>query len=1034
MKYYRSHVLVSIDPECIAQGARDVQHALRDELARRSLDEEVQVLETPRIDRCIGGAEMMIYPDGVHYSGITIDDVPGLVEEHFLKGRVVERLLAPVQEVVADEELGPPKPKEVRVVLRNCGLIDPENIEDYIAEDGYQALGKALTEMTSEQVIEEILASGLRGRGGAGFPTGKKWQLARNAPGNPKYLICNADEGDPGAFMNRRVLESDPHSVVEGMIIAGYAIGASQGYIYCRAEYPLAVERLNIAIRQARIYGLLGENILGSDFSFDLEVRMGAGAFVCGEETALMASIEGRRGEPRPRPPFPAVAGLWGKPTNINNVETYANIPQIILKGAQWFASMGTEKSKGTKTFAIAGDVKNTGLIEVPLGITLREVIFDVGEGIKNDKKFKAVQTGGPMGGCLPIQYLNMEVDYESLVSAGSMMGSGGMVVMDEDTCMVDIARFFMEFTQDESCGKCTPCRVGTRRILEILTRICAGQGQEGDIETLEMLCKEIKKTSLCGLGQGAPNPVESTLKHFRHEYEAHIYQKHCPAGVCRDIVRAPCVNTCPAGVDSPAYLALVSQGRYAEGLAVHRDANPFALVCGRVCPAFCETKCRRGLLDQPVSIRLVKRFMADRFYAEEWTPEKLGPSREKKVAVVGAGPAGLTAALRLAQQGYQVTVFERMLQPGGMMTYGIPAYRLPREPLFAEINHIRRAGVDIRLGQELGRDFTIDSLQEDGYEAIILALGSHKSQRLGMPGEDKEGVYHGVTFLRDIAMSRAPSVDGKRIVIVGGGDVAVDSARSAWRLGAAEVHVVYRREEKDMPAHREEIEAAKEEGVQFHFLVNPMAVLGHRSVTGVRLQRQTLGEFDNSGRRRPKLIAKSEFDIACDLIIPAIGQYTDFDWMQDNSIETERVSRVKVGHAFETSRPGVFAAGDCVSGPATVIHAVAQGNKVALAVDKWLTSGKLERIVYKPRRHDVPQYVELEDYAQARRAVPRVLPTEWRSGSGFTEIEVGFDEIMAQEEAKRCLRCDLEWLERVGEPIPTNGRSLNEDGIRSKV
>jgi NADH-quinone oxidoreductase subunit F len=1018
MKYYRTHVLVSVDPISLDHEALDVKNALQKELMRQGLDDEIQVLETPGIDRLNGGAAMVIYPDEVHYANITVDDISHLVEEHFLKGRVVENLLAPVQEVV-DEELGPPKPKEVRVVLRNCGLIDPENIEDYIAEDGYAALAKTLLEMSPEQVLQEVTASGLRGRGGAGFPAGRKWEFARKAPGNPKYLICNADEGDPGAFMNRRVLESDPHSVVEGMIISAYAIGASQGYVYCRAEYPVAVERLNIAIKQARAFGLLGEDILGSNFSFDLEVRMGAGAFVCGEETALMASIEGKRGEPRPRPPFPAVSGLWGKPTNINNVETYANVSQIILKGAEWFASMGTEKSKGTKTFAIAGDVNNSGLIEVPLGITLREVIFDVGGGIKDDRKFKAVQTGGPMGGCLPVEYLNMEVDYETLASAGSIMGSGGMIVMDEDTCMVDIARFFMEFTQDESCGKCTPCRVGTKRILEILERICAGRGKEGDIETLEMLCEQIKSTSLCGLGQGAPNPVESTLKHFRHEYEAHIYEKRCPAGVCRDLVRAPCVNTCPAGVDSPAYLALVSQGRYAEGLAVHRDSNPFALVCGRVCPAFCETKCRRGRLDQPISIRLVKRFMADRFFADEWTPEILAPSKEEKIAVVGAGPAGLTAALRLAQKGYQVTLFDRMLQPGGMMTYGIPAYRLPREPLFGEINHIRRVGVEIKLGQELGRDFTLDSLNEDGYAATILALGAHKSQRLGMPGEDKDGVYHGVNFLRDIAMNRAPDVDGKRIVIVGGGDVAIDSARSAWRLGAAEVHVVYRREEKDMPAHREEIEAAKEEGIQFHFLVNPMAVLGHRSVTGVRLQRQTLGEFDNSGRRRPKLIAKSEFDIACDLIIPAIGQYTDFDWMQDNSVDTIRASKVKVGHAFETTRASVFAAGDCVLGPATVIDAVAQGNKVAMAVENWLTTGKLDRIVYRPRRHDISQIINLEDYAHAPRAVPRVLPAEWRSATGFTEIEMGFDEIAAQEEAKRCLRCDLEWLERIGEPIP---------------
>jgi NADH:ubiquinone oxidoreductase subunit F (NADH-binding) len=478
----------------------------------------------------------MVYPEGVHYTGISLDQIPNLVEEHFLKGRVVESLLAK-DAAPADEELGPPKSKEVRVVLRNCGRIDPQNIEDYIAEDGYQALGKVLLEMTPEQVIDEVLASGLRGRGGAGFPAAKKWQFCRSAPGNPKYLICNADEGDPGAFMNRRVLEGDPHSVVEGMIIAAYAIGASQGYVYCRAEYPIAVRTLKNAIEQARNLGLLGQNILGSNFSLDLEVRIGAGAFVCGEETALMASIEGKRGEPRPRPPFPAVAGLWGKPTNINNVETYANISQIILRGATWFASMGTEKSKGTKTFAIAGNVNNTGLIEVPLGITLREVIYEIGEGIRDGKKFKAVQTGGPMGGCLPADYLDMPVDYESLTAAGSIMGSGGMIVMDEDTCMVDIARFFMEFTQDESCGKCTPCRVGTRRILEILERICDGRGKDGDIATLEMLCKEIKETSLCGLGQGAPNPVESTLKHFRHEYEAHIYEKRCTAKVCRGLI-----------------------------------------------------------------------------------------------------------------------------------------------------------------------------------------------------------------------------------------------------------------------------------------------------------------------------------------------------------------------------------------------------------------------------------------------------------------------------------------------------------------
>ena len=561
MKYYRSHVLVCVDPECLTKGAHEVLDAFQDELVAEGLIDEVQVLETSRIGGCANGPEMMVYPEGVHYAGLTVDDIPYLVEEHFLKGRVAKKFLVS-EETLTDEELSAPTPKEIRVVLRNCGKIDPNNIEDYIAEDGYMALAKVLTETSPDDVIDTVLRSGLRGRGGAGFPAGKKWALCRDSMGSTKYIICNADEGDPGAFMNRRVLEGDPHSVIEGMIIAAYAIGACRGYIYCRAEYPVAVRTLNIAIQQARNIGLLGDNILDSGFSFDLEVRMGAGAFVCGEETALIASIEGKRGEPRPRPPFPAVKGLWGKPTSNNNVETYANVPQIILRGAEWFASMGTAKSKGTKTFAMAGDVKHAGLVEVPLGITLRELVYDVGGGIKEDKGFKAIQIGGPMGGCLPVESLDLPVDYESLISAGAMMGSGGVIVMDEETCMVDIARYFMDFTQDESCGKCVPCRVGTRRILDILNRICEGKGQENDLDTLEMLCAQIKQTSLCGLGQGAPNPIESTLKHFRSEYEAHIREKRCPAKVCRSLIRyeiipaactgcTVCARNCPTNAIS---------------------------------------------------------------------------------------------------------------------------------------------------------------------------------------------------------------------------------------------------------------------------------------------------------------------------------------------------------------------------------------------------------------------------------------------------------------------------------------------------
>ena len=540
-EYYRSYVLIGADRECLAKGAGAVIAELHRALKRYDLQDEIQIIETSRLSQHVQkGPELIVYPEGVHYVGVYEKDVDELVQEHLLKGRRLERLLN--QETVtlasADSELGPAKPKETRIVLRRCGQIDPESIEDYIMTDGYLALGKAVTEMTPQQVIDEILKSGLRGRGGAGFPTGKKWQFAAQVQNNQKYFVCNGDEGDPGAFMDRRVMESDPHAVVEGMAIGGYAIGANQGYIYVRAEYPVAVQRLNIAIQQAKEMGILGNNIFGSNFSFDVEVRMGAGAFVCGEETALMASIEGGRGEPRPKPPFPAVSGLWKKPTVINNVETIANITPILLNGSAWYASIGTEKSKGTKTFTLAGKIRNSGLIEVPMGVTLREIVYEIGGGIPDGKKFKGVQTGGPSGGCLTEKFLDTPVDFDSLIAAGSMMGSGGMIIMDEDTCMVDMARFFLDFCQDESCGKCVPCRVGTRKMLDILERICAGDGQEGDIEKLQQLAAQINAASLCMLGKTAPNPVLSTIKHFRHEYEAHIFEKRCPSKVCKALLR----------------------------------------------------------------------------------------------------------------------------------------------------------------------------------------------------------------------------------------------------------------------------------------------------------------------------------------------------------------------------------------------------------------------------------------------------------------------------------------------------------------
>lgn len=536
MQFYRGHVLICAGTGCVSSGSQKVKAEMEKQLEAFKLDQEIKVVETGCHGFCEMGPIVIVYPEGTFYCQVKPEDVKEIVEEHLLKGRPVKRLMFKDR---VTEEMVPHYndidfyKKQNRIVLGNCGFINPENIKEYIARGGYEALAKALTEMTPEQVIEEVKASGLRGRGGGGFPTGLKWGFARAAKGDKKYVICNADEGDPGAFMDRSLLEGDPHALIEGMAIAGYAIGADEGYIYVRAEYPLAIKRLKIAIAQAHELGLLGEDIFGSGFNFKLNIKEGAGAFVCGEETALIASIEGRRGEPRVRPPFPANKGLWGKPSNVNNVETFANVSRIIANGSQWFASMGTEKSKGTKVFALTGKVKNTGLAEVTMGITLREIIFDIGGGIINNKKFKAVQIGGPSGGCIPEQLLDLPIDYDSLIAVGAMMGSGGLVVMDEDTCMVELARFFLNFTQLESCGKCTPCREGTKIMLDILERITKGEGKEGDIELLQSLAETIKSTALCGLGQTAPNPVLATLRYFRDEYEAHIKDKKCPAGVC---------------------------------------------------------------------------------------------------------------------------------------------------------------------------------------------------------------------------------------------------------------------------------------------------------------------------------------------------------------------------------------------------------------------------------------------------------------------------------------------------------------------
>lgn len=893
---------------------------------------------------------------------------------------------------------------QVRIATRNCGIIDPLDLDHYLARGGYRGLQRALS-MTPEDVIREVLDSGLRGRGGGGFPTGQKWKFCRNAPGDQKYLICNADEGDPGAFMDRSVLEGDPHSVLEGMCIAAYALGAATGYVYIRAEYPLAIGRLLTALGQMKKTGLLGRNILGSGFDFDILIKEGAGAFVCGEETALMASIEGHRGMPRPRPPFPATKGLFGKPTNINNVETLANVPTILREGAEAFARLGTAGSKGTKTFALTGKINNSGLIEVPMGITLDRVINEIGGGVLGNGKFKAAQTGGPSGGCLPARLKDLPIEYETLAKAGSIMGSGGLVIMDESTCMVDLARYFLAFTQKESCGECTPCRIGTRRMLDILEKICAGKGEPGDITELETLGRVIKDTALCGLGQTAPNPVLTTLRYFREEYEEHIFQKHCRAAVCTALVVSPCHHSCPAGVKAHRYVREVAQGNFENAYLVVRENMPLPSVCGTVCFHPCESRCRRGQLDDPIAIRALKD-AAVRFGRK--AEERTGPPAArtgKKVAVVGSGPAGLTAAYYLSKVcGHDVTIFEKLPVVGGMLHTGIPRYRLPAGDLEHDINIVRAAGVKIRTRTEVS---SVAELKQQGFDAVFLSLGAHMSWNLGVDGETSEGVFDCIAFLRDVSLGKRPAV-GQRVGVVGGGNSAIDAARTALRLGAREVVVLYRRTQDAMPADESEIEEALHEGVQIRTLVLPQKIRRTRQGLEVTLQDMELSDVDESGRRRPVPVRGSEHAEVFDSIIGAIGQFPEIPRKLEVAINDQSRCIQVPDRQLSTTVDGVFAGGDVVLGPASVVEAIGQGRAAAEAIDRYLGgTGNIEETLAPPENTQLLPPMETETGERKRLAYAFIAPS--KRTSTFDRVEKGYSKQEAMREASRCLRCDLQ-------------------------
>ena len=1038
---YKARITVHMGTCGLASGAQKVMNRLLQEISKCHRS-DIAVSSSGCIGLCsreplvtveVLGQEPVIYQ--------RVDDrkAEQIFRQHILGGKVLVDFALARGKAVNEEPMPPKSDLEGIIphvsqlkffalqqswVLRNKGLIDPERIDEYIWRDGYLAVAKALLKMTPSEIISEITISGLRGRGDGGFPTGIMLELYANSKEDVRHVLCTAEEGDPEAFVGRSVMEADPHAVLEGMIISARAIGAHQGQIYCRAEYALATKRLEVAVRQARAHGLLGKNILKSGFAFDIEVHQETGSLVYGEETARVEAD--KTGPPAARVPFPSPSGSSKKPTFLNSVETYVNLPRIILHGADAYADLGTESSKGTKLLSLTGKVNNTGFIEVPMGTSVGEIIFDMGGGIPGGKKFKAVQVGGLSGGCLSPEHLNTRIDYDALRKVGAVMGSGSMIVMDESTCMVDMARHFMEFCQDEIRGQCPSCRVEAKRMLEILQRICRGEGRQGDMELLEDLSQSIKDTALCRLDQTLPNRVLSTTRHFRHEYEAHILDKRCPAAVCSELFKSPCQHACPVGMDVPAYIALVRAGRIDDAYRVLKRTNPFPSVCGRVCGEDCQRRCQREHVDGPVAIMHLKRFITD--FAKRPKREPLSILRKEKVAIVGAGPSGLTAASELRRRGYGVTVFEALPQPGGMLRWAIPAFRLPRRELDQEIEDILQSGVQLLTNHRVGHDVTFKELDRK-FDIIYLATGAQKSLSLNVPGEDAEGVFGAVEFLRAYNLDKGIKMT-KNVAVIGGGISALDAARTAVRLGAKKVTLYYRRERNDMPVQPRQIKAAEEEGVRIMDRVAPVRVITqYGKVRGIELTQTRSDRFDQSSRRQAKPILGSEFIEKAEIVIFAVGRVADLDFLPRESGIERNQTRVNVDRHLGTTNAKVWAGGDLATGPAMVVDAIEAGRTAAQAIDHAirLTKGEKPWVAPPEEPITIPLEVEKKPEERPQISMPEAPPKVRRTD--FREVELGYPPEMALAEARRCLRCDITGTFDASAPSAVKGGAMATKG-----